>query len=579
MEKTDPLDLLKQQQPILFPTKNTKAEAEVEVFTSTSLVNLVRIMHPYCLKLHVEEEQEKPRRDHMFFSQEEVWKYERPTEENDEEINVVSDDDGAGKEEKRRGKGHHGGRLLKSALLNGNSSREKKRVSFGPVQVASFDQSLGTGLTEKSLTSGTGSGLLHGAKGMENPAGSAREPQKPPPEVNRNQAEVLPAKGQKKVKLLSLQQYRQLRQKRQPLVEKQRNYTPKWPSVSEPLQELTPILSLQGPKPSQQHPDGRRSGAEQLHRAAGHSTHLPSSPLSPHPSEPALAPPLRRSALKRPRPESRILSPASPLPGVAVEPPAFVAESKKSPMKKPTLLSSDPPNPVLLSLPVGRTASPPSVEPPNKDSIPDGTRHFQEIQTKSSGASLQHPPSSSGLSPEVSSDDQDCAAMVQERTSPMMTPFASSRSPAPCVPTAQIQPSSVELQPQEHSLVTGSKPEPKIPQSPNPVDAPTQGKQPQVEVHQGQPPAGQPSLQSDCGVQSATAVSGKSDVMEALLRHVVLVMVQRVNIIVPTIVFKPFCPPAAGIEAPDLTSLLEQFEETQGEPSVYCFCMLVSILV
>lgn len=497
---------------MLFPPKNTKAEAEVEVFTSTSLVNLVRIMHPYCLKLHVEEDQEKLRRDHMFFSQEEVWKYERPTEESDEEIDVVSDDDGAGKEEKGREKGHHGGRLLKSALLNGNSSREKKRVSFGPVQVASFDQSLETGLTEKGLTSG--SVLVKGAKGMANPARSACDPQKPSTEVDANKAEVLQPKGQKKVKLLSLQQYRQLRQKRQPLVEKQRNYTTKWPSVSEPLQELTPILCLQGPKPSHQYPDGRRSGAEQRHRAAGQSTHLTSSPLSPHPSDAALAPPLRRSALKRPRPESRILSPSSPLPGVAVEPPVFAAESKKSLMKKPTLLSSDPPNPVLLSLPVCRTASPPtdqslsesSAEPPNKDSILDGTRHFQGIQTKSSGASLQQPPSSSGLGPEVSSHSQDCTTMVQERTSPMMTPFASSRSPALCLPTAQIPPSSLELQPQEYSLMTGSEPEPKIPQSPNPVDAPVQEKQPQVEVHQGRP---LPSLQSACGERSPTAVSGK----------------------------------------------------------------------
>lgn len=510
MEKNNPLDLFKQQS-ILSPQKNTKAEAEVEVFTSTSLVNLVRIMHPYCLRLHVEEEQEKLRRDRMFFSQEEVWKYEKPTEESDEEINIVSDDDGAGKEEKGREKGHRGGRLLKSALLNGNSSREKKRVSFGPVQVASFDQSLETGLMEKGLTSGTGSVLVNGAKGVENPAGSACESQKPSTEVNRNKAEVLPAKGQKKVKLLSLQQYRQLRQKRQPLVEKQRNYTTKWPSVSEPLHELTPILCFQGPKPSRQYPDGRRCGAEQRHRSAGHSTHLASSLLGPHPSEAALAPPLRRSALKRPRPESRILSPASPLPGVAVEPPVFVAESKKSPVKKPTLLSSDPPNPVVLSLPVSRTSSPStdhsflesSVEPLNKDSIPDGTRHFQEVQ--------QHPPSSSGLRPEVSSDHQDCTTLVQEHTSPVMTPFASSRSPALCAPTAQIQPSSVELRPQESSLVTGSTPEPKIPQSPDQVDAPVLGKQPLVEVDQGKPPTGQPlpSLQSDCGVQSATAVSGK----------------------------------------------------------------------
>lgn len=43
----------------------------------------------------------------------------------------------------------------------------------------------------------------------------------------------------------------------------------------------------------------------------------------------------------------------------------------------------------------------------------------------------------------------------------------------------------------------------------------------------------------------------------------------RINSIFQTISFMPFCSSASGIEASDLTSLLEQFEETQGELSVY----------
>lgn len=46
-------------------------------------------------------------------------------------------------------------------------------------------------------------------------------------------------------------------------------------------------------------------------------------------------------------------------------------------------------------------------------------------------------------------------------------------------------------------------------------------------------------------------------------------MMLRINSIFQTIIFMPVCSSALGIEAPDLTSLLEQFEETQGEPSVY----------
>lgn len=536
MDKNSPPPLFKQQQQTLFHSKNKKAEAEVEVFTSTALVNLVKIMHPYCLKLHVEEEEEKLRRNHTFFSQEEVWKYERPTEESDEEINVVSDDEVTGKEEKEGNERSDYGKHLKSALLNGNSSREKKRVSFGPVKVASFDGSLETRLNEKNLmsrhTSEAVSVPLNSTRALENPSSSAGELQKPSSETNRNKAEVLPTNGQTKAKSLSLQQYRQLRQKRQPLVEKQGNYTTKWPSVSEPPQELTPILCLQGqrqnssgPKLSHHNPDGRRSGADQLHRSQtlGYQTHLTSAPPRPHPSEAKPSTPLRRGGLKRPRTESKILSPASPLPGITVDPNVIVPESKKSPVKKTTLLSSDPPNPVFLPLPVSRTTSPSTdhsslesnVESPSRDSNLDGTRHFREIQNKSSGTSLQQQPSSLGPKPEVLSVSKDCTTLFQESRFTKIAPGASSRSPALCPTTAQVEPSSEceELQPQNCSVnpMKESKLEPKTPLSPSQVDAPIQVKEPLAEVPHGESPAGEPlpTLQFDCRVQSATAVSGK----------------------------------------------------------------------
>ncbi|XP_054460756.1 peroxisome proliferator-activated receptor gamma coactivator-related protein 1 isoform X2 [Anoplopoma fimbria] len=540
--------LFKPQIQTSFHSTNKKAEDEVEVFTSTSLVNLVKLMHPYCLKLQVEEEGDKLRKNHTVFAQEEVWKYERPSEESDEEINVVSDDevtlkdteeDEEGAEERARNV------LLKSVLLNGNSSttpspREKKRVSFGSVRVASFE-STEKGLNERNLTtSETASAPLISPKALEKPSDSALEPQTLSSEMSSNKVSV--HKGETKAKSLSLQQYRQLRQTRQPLVEKQGNYTTMWPCVSETPKELTPILCLQGQgqnscglKAAQLYPDGRINGADPLHlsQAPGHQTLGVSAPPTPHSSEPKPSTHLRRSGLKRSRTETKILSPASLQPDVTANTNVNVPESKKSPVKKPTLLSSDPPNPVLLPLPVSRTTSPTSdpsspeskVEILNRDSDRYSTRHFTEIHNKSSGTSLNRRPSSSGPKPEVFLINQGCTILLQEIKN-RLTEIASGVSSGPqalCRTTTQIKSASEskKLQPQRCILIQTkeeAKLEPKTPLTPGPQCFPSE-----------EPT---PTLQLCCGVQTDTADS--------------------------------------GIEAPDLTSLLEQFEETQAKEERVC---------
>ncbi|XP_028457114.1 peroxisome proliferator-activated receptor gamma coactivator-related protein 1 isoform X2 [Perca flavescens] len=562
--------LFKQQSQTTFHSKDKKAEAEVEIFTSTSLVNLVKLMHPYCLKLHVEEEGDKLRNNRTLFSQEEVWKYERPSEESDEEINVVSDDEVTMKDTEEEEEGDEkrdNNNLLKSALLNGNSSRtppsrEKKRVSFGSVQVVSFDESVEKGLNEKNLTSGTVSVLLNCTKALGNPAGSALGPQTTSSETNSDQAEVLPLTSETKAKSLSLQQYRQLRQERRPLVEKQGNSTTKWPSVSEPPKELTPILCSQGQrqnscghKAAHHNPDDGRRGADQLRRSQSpaHKTRCISAPPGPHPSDAKPSTYLRRSGLKRPRTEPKTISPASLQPAATAHPNVTGPESKKSPVKKPTLLSSDPPNPVLLPLPVSRTTSPTpghsssesNAEFLDRDSELDSTRHFPGIQNESSGTSLQRQSSASGPKPE---------ALLQEIKNKLteMASAVSSRPPAPCPTSTRFKSSSAckKPQPQRRSPNQTKEAElaPKTPPSPSPDTA----RRPSLAPHSGQPcapspvretlsevgPSGFPSkeplptLPFGCEVQSAKADS--------------------------------------GIEAPDLTSLLEQFEETQAKEGTAC---------
>lgn len=528
--------------------ENKKAENEEQVLTSTSIVNLVKLMHSYCLKLYVDE----GKKSHTVISQEEVWRYEKPTEESDdEEINVVSDDEAPGnktkEEEQGDGKRHYG-KLLKSVLVNGNSSRaplpkEKKRVSFGPVRVASFDESVEKGLNEKNLTSEhtseTVSVPLDRTKALENPSGPALEPQIPSSETNGGKAEAVSLKGETQVKSLSLQQYRQLRQKRKPLVEKQGNYTTKWPSVSEPPKELSPIICLQGQgqnscrqKTVDHCPEGNKITTDHLHKP-GYKTSSHHTPRPrPKPSEAKPSTHLHHSRLKLQRTESRIISTASPLPDVTGNKNVVVPGSKKSPVKKPTMLSSDPPNPVLLPFPVSQTVPPPSdhsSSEPKVDSSLQDIRH--ENQNESSTSSPQRQVLLSEPKTQVLLQTQDSTTLLQD-IKDKFTEIASdisSTSPALCPSTIQTESASQcrKLQPQKCSLspVKETKQEPKTPKSqrqdppptpfsahpPCPVVAPIPVSKKLPEVLPGISPHEEPplALQRGCKVQDAAGDSGK----------------------------------------------------------------------
>lgn len=280
-------------------------------------------MHPYCLRLHVNDEAAKWRENHTFFSQEEVWRYERPTEGSDEEINVVSDDEAAAAAKESPERRAESSKLLKSALLKSKASRGRKRVSFGPVEVASFDETLPSGCTAETTP--------------------ADWPDFPP-EVTGNQAETAPPKSPTKTKALSLQQYRQLQRRRLPLVEKQGNYTTKWPSVPEAPQELTPILSSQGHKLSASRPKSPQSS---------HAAVQSSASARPLPSEASPYTPAKYGKLQHPRTGPKASSPpARPLAGATAG--GFVV----SPVRRAAVrVSSDPPNPVLLSVPLSQTLS------------------------------------------------------------------------------------------------------------------------------------------------------------------------------------------------------------------------------
>lgn len=325
--------------PILLNSRTKKIESELEVFTSASLANLVKLMHPYCLKLHVNEEGAQSRKNHTFFSQEEVWKYERPTEGSDEEINVVSDDEEEAEDpEKREDSVKH----LKSALLKSKPSKERKRVSFGPVEVASFDETLTSSHTSEMTC----------ASSCCNSPGS-------PPELKGNQGEIKLPRSPMKAKALSLQQYRQLRQLRQPLVEKQGNYTTRWPLVPEAPRELTPILCLQGQKLGTGGPKPQQTSDTAVRRSASSGHLIRPTSTRPHPSDhhkpytPAKYCKLKCPIIESKAPPSTARPPSGATPGCPL-----ATEGKVSPAKTAAavIISSDPPNPVLLPVPLSQTS-------------------------------------------------------------------------------------------------------------------------------------------------------------------------------------------------------------------------------
>ncbi|XP_049575792.1 peroxisome proliferator-activated receptor gamma coactivator-related protein 1 [Syngnathus scovelli] len=358
----------RQQSQTFLQGPKKKTDPEVNVFTSSSLVNLVKLMHPYCLKMHVEEE----RRDHQsrtgpsqletkhtMLSQGEVWKYEKPTGDSDEDINVVSDndDDTTLKEIEENNGGiakDDSGKLLKSTLLNGNSSRDllpkaKKRVSFGPIQVISFDQSVDADISEETLPSV--------ASATEGPAGPMLVTATTASVSldDNDKAEDPPSKRKVKAKSLSLQEYRLLRQKRQPLAEKMRSNTTKWPSVPQPPKELIPIICSHGQR---QNLCETKSSPHHIEKSTldmcppQRATYKTSRRHHPKPVEKKPLFAARHHGLKSLQSKSKHTS----LDGLKSKDEHTVKEaaSQKSPLKNPTTFSTDPPNPVIIRLPVSQ---------------------------------------------------------------------------------------------------------------------------------------------------------------------------------------------------------------------------------
>ncbi|KAG7281962.1 hypothetical protein CRUP_003020 [Coryphaenoides rupestris] len=362
-----------------------RAETDTGWFSSSSLVDLVRLMHPYCLQVHLEEEEggklwprmtaasscsSSSRPDTsptpLLPSQGEILKYVKPSGDSDEEVDVdlLDDDDAEDNEAMGGGVGESECRCCegqqrtsdaeatppKSALVTRDvatrqPAKEKKRVSFGPVQVISIGESdPGEPTSGEEETAQTAAALspVDGTEAADASPESLTAPacghRDRPAEVTVNAAAAAPlSQGPVKPKSLSLQQYRQLRQKRLPLVETQgNNNTTKWPLLSEAPKELPPFQCLQGATRTHRDTTSTQSGG-------GKAAHGP----------PASSSGGHHRRLKRSRTDLKAMSVACPVRDCAT-----VVENKT------VAVSSDPPNPVFLPLPAARPAASRANGPP-----------------------------------------------------------------------------------------------------------------------------------------------------------------------------------------------------------------------
>ncbi|KAK2896585.1 hypothetical protein Q8A67_011073 [Cirrhinus molitorella] len=314
-----------------------------------------------------------------------------------------------------------------------------------------------------------------------------------------------------KPKPLSLQQYRLLRQQKKPdPVDKTEDYSTKWPTLPEPPKELPPIPCLPEPNP--------RDPRKTMHTTVKKDV-APEIMPAWHPRGPA-APPT---------PEALLTPPAS-----------LMASSKKPTTSKPT-----PP-------PSETSKSPPQSAHPSPQKLPSPSMPQNTIPTETS-APVRHvaevPPTTSGGSQGLNAQNhKEClhenlnAAPVAPSKAPsrpqmITTQVQSSHKPSAAVP-AKRDPEQVVLAPvsdqAKNSLPTNSK---KL----------TSRSQPHVA-----PIAAQPFFSA----QVQARVVELAEQMRMASSEIPKPKNTTVELI------ESFTS-EIGIEAADLTSLLEQFEESQ----------------
>ncbi|XP_074531234.1 uncharacterized protein pprc1 [Halichoeres trimaculatus] len=384
-------------------------------------------------------------------------------------------------------------------------------------------------------------GPSDGATAAPGPLTSPMTPQTseaPPP--------VAPAAPEPKPKALSLAEYRRLRQQKKPApVEKQDHNSTKWPSLPEPPKELPPIPCLPDPSPK----DPRRLSAQAAKKDQEEvrPAWQPRGPCAPPTPEALLAPPAYMvasnskapAATPAPRPQE-----ASGLPRPAPKPQETPQQPRPAP--KPQETPQQP-----------RPAPRPQETPQHPRPAPKP----QETPQQPRPAPPRNPPAANPV--KKFAPHQEVTAQPAARRVPQ-----SSDAPAPVKPVAQVTkcvPEQLKSQPVSADLTKTTT------EVIQPTAATASAPRRITVVFPKAPEVTTPSA-AKCPPAAAPHPSDPRDPRRVEEEPVVLENKEK-----PTTALKPLRAKSPtqelieaftseiGIEAADLTSLLEQFEETQAK--------------
>ncbi|KAG7492558.1 hypothetical protein MATL_G00015930 [Megalops atlanticus] len=414
-----------------------------------------------------------------------------------------------------------GGEVAKTPSKKAQTLKQKKRVTFAPVLTSFLDTPVDDGGQNKeplvpALREREGAVL-----GKPADTGSGERVSDTSMAVDCNAASVqegAPASQQvdPKPRPLSLQQYRILRQqKKLAPVEKQEDHSTKWPTLPEPPTELPPIPCLLEPRHAQH---SRRWPPQPATRTTPNtaSTWQPVGPAAPPTPKALLVPPgsvvssgEAAATSARPGSVTKVMEGSqNPSCTPGLNPAPLVASSSSQPDSKnrPETGVGQPQNPAAAS-----RRSPPTGPHPPAPAASGPARHSGVTEGIPQQGPLGHP--GAGLS--VSIPPQSHALPAEAL--------------APCPPTTET--TALTQKPQPSPCLPKKGVLPKHPPTPAaPVPGPAARGRPQRAAQKKLTPVQMPSSVKR-GPKERIACNVTSDI---------------------------------GIEATDLTSLLEQFEETQA---------------
>ncbi|XP_038594011.1 peroxisome proliferator-activated receptor gamma coactivator-related protein 1 [Micropterus salmoides] len=422
----------------------------------------------------------------------------------------------------------------KTAPLNASPEMSQPSCSLTAVISQQPDETPKQQAPEKLEDSSAAPSAVLPPVSLESPATAPSPvlPQITPP-VSEALLPEAPAASEPKPKSLSLAEYRRLRQQKKPApVENQDDNSTKWPSLPELPKELPPIPCLPDPTPRDpRRPDPQAAKKDEEVKPAWQ----PRGPCAPPTPEALLVPPAYMVA------SSSKVSAATPVPKPG---------SKQTPEPSKPSLPQKPLTPApnaVKNLPTHqRTTVQPAVPcVPQSSGSPTATQFMSPTAGNCSSAlsvgkgGVDESPQSQPVSPKCLELTKTCPKTTKESIKPT---------------TATV---SAPIAPQKITVVSQKMPQVTAPTSlNNPITSNGMSSRPtangaQLSSSPGTHPSGSQSIKTEPGV------------LETKEKPTTAVKPQRAKN--PTQELIEAFTSEIGIEAADLTSLLEQFEETQAK--------------